>query len=68
MTATCGLPPAALAGRRALITGAARGMGLAHALHLADLGAHVALVDIDAAENEAAVADLAGRRDHRGHH
>ena len=61
MTPTSDLPPAALAGRRALITGAARGMGRAHALHLADLGAHVALVDIDAAENEAAARQIRDR-------
>ncbi|MFB6830958.1 SDR family NAD(P)-dependent oxidoreductase [Streptomyces hydrogenans] len=42
--------PGSLAGRRALITGAARGMGRTHALALAARGAAVALADLDAAE------------------
>ncbi|MDQ8702590.1 SDR family NAD(P)-dependent oxidoreductase [Streptomyces sp. LHD-70] len=41
---------AELTGRRALITGASRGMGRAHALALAARGADLALADIDAAE------------------
>ncbi|MFD7291762.1 SDR family NAD(P)-dependent oxidoreductase [Streptomyces sp. NPDC059897] len=45
-----------LAGRRALITGAARGMGRAHALALAARGAQLALADLDVAE----LADTAG--------
>jgi NAD(P)-dependent dehydrogenase (short-subunit alcohol dehydrogenase family) len=61
MTTVSSVPAAALAGRRALITGAARGMGLAHTQHLADLGAHVALVDIDATENQAAARHIGGR-------
>lgn len=60
MTTVSSVPTAALADRRALITGAARGMGFAHAQHLADLGAHVALVDIDATENEAAARHIRG--------
>ena len=36
----------ALKGEVALITGAARGQGRAHALHLAELGADLALIDI----------------------
>lgn len=40
-----------LDGRRALITGAARGMGRSHALTLAGLGASVALIDLDEVEN-----------------
>jgi NAD(P)-dependent dehydrogenase (short-subunit alcohol dehydrogenase family) len=36
-------------------------MGLAHAQHLADLGAQVALVDIDAAENQDAARQIRGR-------
>ncbi|MFF3492239.1 SDR family NAD(P)-dependent oxidoreductase [Streptomyces sp. NPDC002795] len=45
-----------LTGRRALITGAARGMGRAHALALAARGAQLALADLDIAE----LADTAG--------
>jgi 3-oxoacyl-[acyl-carrier protein] reductase len=37
--------------RRAVITGAARGIGRAHALTLAALGAQVALLDLDEVEN-----------------
>ncbi len=36
-----------LAGKVALVTGAARGLGRAYALHLADLGAHVVVNDIN---------------------
>jgi 3-oxoacyl-[acyl-carrier protein] reductase len=36
-----------LAGRTALVTGSARGLGRAYALHLARLGADVAVLDID---------------------
>ncbi|WP_433826643.1 SDR family NAD(P)-dependent oxidoreductase [Actinoplanes sp. CA-015351] len=41
------LPGSDLTGRVALITGAARGMGLAHASALASLGARVLLADLD---------------------
>ncbi len=41
-----------LAGRVALVTGAARGMGLAHARALADLGCRVIMVDRDEPETE----------------
>jgi 3-oxoacyl-[acyl-carrier protein] reductase len=36
-----------LEGKTALVTGAARGLGRAYALHLAGLGADVAVLDID---------------------
>jgi 3-oxoacyl-[acyl-carrier protein] reductase len=55
--------PQALAGRVAVVTGAARGIGLAIADMLSGAGAAVALVDIDRDENEAAATNLrsAGR-------
>jgi NAD(P)-dependent dehydrogenase (short-subunit alcohol dehydrogenase family) len=43
-----------VSGQAALVTGAASGLGLAYAEVLADNGAHVALLDIDAARLEAA--------------
>ncbi len=39
-------PPGRVAGKRILITGAARGMGRSHALRLAEEGADLILVDI----------------------
>jgi NAD(P)-dependent dehydrogenase (short-subunit alcohol dehydrogenase family) len=39
--------PGLLVGKKAIITGGAGGMGLAHARHLARLGADVAIFDID---------------------
>jgi NAD(P)-dependent dehydrogenase (short-subunit alcohol dehydrogenase family) len=62
-----------LAGKVALVTGAARGLGRAYALRLADLGADVAVVDIDLdaarefgealkAESVAAEIERIGRR------
>jgi 3-oxoacyl-[acyl-carrier protein] reductase len=54
----------ALADQVALISGAARGVGLACARQLSDLGAHVILTDIDAAEGTRAAEALCtqGRR------
>ncbi|MGX5733297.1 SDR family NAD(P)-dependent oxidoreductase [Bosea thiooxidans] len=50
-----------LSGRVALITGAARGIGLAIAIRLADAGAHAIIHDRDAAAATAATADLRAR-------
>ncbi|MFJ3669514.1 SDR family NAD(P)-dependent oxidoreductase [Streptomyces sp. NPDC090106] len=47
-----------LAGRTALITGAARGMGRTHALALAARGAAVALADLDVDELDRTVAEV----------
>ncbi|WP_455360638.1 SDR family NAD(P)-dependent oxidoreductase [Streptomyces sp. SYSU K21746] len=50
--------PRDLTGRRALITGASRGMGRAHALALAVRGASVALADLDEAELSRTAAEI----------
>ncbi|WP_306223741.1 SDR family NAD(P)-dependent oxidoreductase [Bosea beijingensis] len=50
-----------LSGRVALVTGAARGIGLAVAARLAEAGAHAIIHDRDASAAGAAVADLRGR-------
>ena len=50
-----------LAGRRAIITGGARGIGLACARRFAAEGAAVLVVDLDVQAGEAAVAELAGQ-------
>lgn len=47
-----------LSGRVALVTGAARGIGLAIATRLAEAGAHAIIADRDAAAATAAAADL----------
>lgn len=49
-----------LAGRTALVTGGARGLGLAMALGLARAGAKVSLVDVDAEALDSARARIAG--------
>jgi len=49
-----------IAGRTALVTGAASGMGRATALLFADEGARVAVADVDAAGVEEVVARIAG--------
>ena len=49
-----------LAGKVALVTGAASGMGAAHARILAENGAHVAVCDIREAEGRALAAEIGG--------
>src|SRR5512144_2834061 len=49
-----------LAGRAAIVTGAARGIGLACARRLASDGARVTLADVDADEGGKAAASIAG--------
>jgi 3-oxoacyl-[acyl-carrier protein] reductase len=52
------LAAGSLEGRRALVTGGARGMGRAHGAALAAAGASVVLADIDAEELEKTCAEL----------
>jgi NAD(P)-dependent dehydrogenase (short-subunit alcohol dehydrogenase family) len=47
-----------LAGRRALVTGGAQGIGRAIAVALARAGCDVALIDVDAAAGQATVAEI----------
>lgn len=53
-------PSFRLDGRRAVVTGAGRGIGLAAAAALAEAGAHVTLVARTSSEIEAAAAELTG--------
>lgn len=53
--------PAALSGQVALVTGAARGIGLATSEKLLELGAHVALGDIDKKALKTVTEDLVAR-------
>lgn len=52
------MPSFRLDGRRALVTGAGRGIGLASAAALAQAGAHVTLLARSSSEIEAAAADI----------
>lgn len=57
MTGAAPTPGLPLAGATALVTGAARGLGRAYAVRLAELGARVGVVDIDLASYEAYADD-----------
>ena len=50
-----------LAGRRAIVTGGARGLGKAIAVRLAEAGAAVVVADLDEAASQAAASDIAER-------
>ena len=57
------LPSTRLDDRVAIVTGAARGMGAAHARVLASLGARLVLTDLDGAELEAVAKELRAEYD-----
>ena len=59
MTTTTGSAAGRLEGRRAIVTGAAKGIGRAIVQRLVDDGAAVLLVDIDGAAGDVAAAELA---------
>ena len=50
-----------LTGRRALVTGAAKGIGAAIAVRLADAGAHVTVADLDDQTGRATADELTAR-------
>lgn len=54
------MTPARLEGKRALVTGAASGIGRACAQHLANLGAKVVVADLDAAGAQAVAGEVGG--------
>ncbi|HEY2331183.1 MAG TPA: SDR family oxidoreductase [Acidimicrobiales bacterium] len=53
--------PFTIAGRRCIVTGAAKGIGYGVAARLTDGGAHVVMSDVDAEALEGAASRLAGR-------
>jgi rhamnulose-1-phosphate aldolase/alcohol dehydrogenase len=58
-------PPGELAGRVALVTGGASGIGRATARRLAELGAHVAVADLNAEGAAEVAGEIAERHGHR---
>jgi rhamnulose-1-phosphate aldolase/alcohol dehydrogenase len=58
-------PPAELSGRIALVTGGASGIGRATALGLADLGAHVAIADLNGDGAVEVAAEISSRHGDR---
>ena len=60
MSETAAPPDRLLAGRVAVVTGAAQGIGRCIAQRLADHGADVALLDLDESQTKAVAAEVAG--------